>query len=129
MSLRQSESIPRLRGGKRESRTRTIIGCHAKFVESPAVIAAEALEKRVGEATILRGAVGQLVTGKVIQTVWNKHIFVNVERRCDSLRKHVSYIVIRITSIVKLRAEGALPFLGLDHIVRVGRVLNESLEL
>ena len=69
------------------------------------------------------------MAGKMVQTVRNKHVLVNVKGRCDSLSKHVGDIVVGITAVVEFRAESALPLLCLHDIVSVWSLENESLEL
>ena len=69
------------------------------------------------------------MAGKMVQTVRNEDVLVNVKGSCDSLCKHVGDIVVGITTVVEFGAESALPLLCLHDIVSVGSVENESLEL
>ncbi len=69
------------------------------------------------------------MAGKMVQTVRNKHVLVNVKGRCDSLSKHVGDIVVRITAVVELSAESALPLLCLHGVVSVWSMENEAFEL
>ena len=77
----------------------------------------------------MSGPVRQLMAGEVIQAVRNEDILVDVKRRCDPLRKHVCDIVVGVSAVVELGAEGALPLLCGDLIVSIRCVENESLEL
>jgi len=47
----------------------------------------------------------------MIEAIGNNDVFVDVERRHDSLVKHVDDVVIGIGTIVEFGAERALPFL------------------
>ena len=69
------------------------------------------------------------MAGKMVQTVRDKHVLVNVKGRCNSLSKYVGDIVVGITAVVELSAESALPLLSLHDVVSVWSVENESLEL
>lgn len=49
-----------------------------------------------------------------------KDILAEVEWLSQLLREHVDNIVIRVGAVVELGPEGALPFLRLQHVMRVG---------
>lgn len=63
---------------------------------------------------VLSGAVGELVTSKVIETLRDKHAFINVKWGSDSLRKYIHDIVIGVSAVVEFRPKSVLPFLSGD---------------
>src|SRR5713101_1197275 len=95
----------------------------------PVVIGAEALEEIEREGAILAGAEGELVAVEMIQADGDENILVNVERSGDPLRGHIRDVFVSVPAVVELRAKRGLPFLCLQHPMRVGRVEDESLEL
>src|SRR5260370_6945904 len=69
------------------------------------------------------------MTRKVIEPVRNEHVFVDVKRCCDSLRKHVSDIIVGVRPVVEVGSKCSLPLLGLHNTLSVGRMEKETLKL
>src|SRR5262249_15234730 len=102
---------------------------NAGFVQMPVVVAAKPLKEAQDQATILCGAIRQLMSGPVVEATGNNHVFVDVERRNDALGKHVHDVVICIGTTVEFSAERSLPFLGLQNAVRIWSMKQEALKV
>src|SRR5260370_38636120 len=93
------------------------------------VLPAKPRKEVVRKPPILPRPVCNLMTGEVIQAVRNEHIFVDVKRRCNSLGKHVSDIVVGVSAVVQIGSKSSLPLLGLHDTLGVWRIPNEAPEL
>ena len=93
------------------------------------VVGAKPLKEAQDPAPILCRAIRQLMSRPVIEARRNNNIFVDVERRNDSLGEHVHDVVICIGTIVEFGAERTLPFLGLQDAMSIRGMKNEALEI
>src|SRR5437868_15433654 len=93
------------------------------------VVGSKPLKEAQDPAAILSRAIRQLVSRPVIETIGNNDVFVNIERREDSLGEHIHDVVIGIGTIVEFGAERTLPFLGLQDAMSIRGMKNEALEV
>ena len=93
------------------------------------VVSSKPLEEAKDPAAILSRAIRQLVPRPMIEAIGNNDVFVNVERREDSLSEHIHDVVIGIGTIVEFGAERTLPFLGLQDAMSIRGMKNEALEV
>src|SRR5258708_36767954 len=78
ISLRQSKPVPGLCCGNGKLCCGAVVRPDAKFVQGPAVIAAEALKKIVGKPAVLPRSVSKLVPREMVQAAGNENILINV---------------------------------------------------
>src|SRR6185437_2840385 len=109
---RQHETIPSARSSQREFDRGPIFCSYAKFVQCAAIISAKPFKEVVGKPPILRRSVGELMPGKMVQSVRNENVLVNVKRCCDSLCEDIRDVIIGVAAVVKLGAKSTLPFLS-----------------
>jgi len=93
------------------------------------IVGAKALKETQDPAAILSRAIRQLVPRPMIEAIGNNDVFVDVERRHDSLGEHVDDVVIGIGTIVEFGAERALPFLGLQDAMSIRGMKNKPSKL
>src|SRR5258708_3458773 len=66
---------------------------------------------------------------KMIETIRNEHVFVDVKRRRDSLGKYVSDVIVGVGAVIEFRPIGSLPLLCLHCTLSIRRMENKTLEL
>ena len=71
------------------------------------VVAAEPLEEVHHEPTVLRGAVGELVSVPMVFTRWDENVLVNIERSGQSLDENVDEIIVAVGTVMKIDTEGS----------------------
>src|SRR5262249_31052656 len=102
---------------------------NAGLVQMSVVVAPKSLEEPKDPAAILCRPIRQLVSCPAIKPGSNDDVLIDVERRNDSLRKHIHDVVIGIRTTMEFSPERALPFLGLKNAVCIGSMKHEALEV
>src|SRR5437899_6949799 len=66
---------------------------------------------------------------KVIEAHRNEHVLENIERRGEALDEVINQVIIRVSAIMEQSPEGSLPFLRLQHAVRVRLIAEEAFKV
>ena len=70
-----------------------------------------------------------MMASEVIQAYRNKYVLVNMKWGCDSLCKNIYYVIIGISSVIKLGTNSVLPLLCLQNMLHVGSMKHETLKI
>src|ERR1700746_1427310 len=65
----------------------------------------------------------------MVLTHWDEDVFVDIERRGQTLSKNVHDVIIAIRPVVEPDANRVLPFLRFENMIRVRSVKNKALKI